>query len=433
MVRSASIGGLALSCVMVVACGAKTGLDAPDIAFAQDAALDGLVDVTSDAPERCIEAPLEDADVAPVVLDLAIQARVGAADVLFVMDRTGSMSEEIDNIRQSLRTVIVPGLVRAIPDLQLGLVSFGDFPVTPFGSQEDRPFTLERPMGREFTALQGALTSLRAGGGGDNPEALTEALYQVATGEGLRAGRPGQEFWIEPAAGCRVPGVGYPCFRTRATPIVVVVTDAPTHNGPRPESNYTAGSFIPSAALPHTYAQAVDAMRRTLHGRMIGINSGVGLSTARPDLESFANDLGSLGSDGQPLVFDINPDGTGLSEQVVSSVTRLINEVRLSVSARAVDLDGSGAAAFVRAIVPRTAAPMSNVQRVTASAFEGVVPGTTLRFDLVLDRGRIPRRAETVRYVIRIEYLEDERVVLSAQDIAIVVPGTGAPRCPNDQ
>lgn len=427
-----------LSCA---GCGAKTGLEAPELAFdssAPDASQS--VDVVVDVPRTvCVEPMRDDADIEPLKVDLSISARVGSADVLFVMDRTGSMSEEIDNIRQSLRTVIVPGLVQAIPDLYLGMVTYGDFPLEPYGSADDRPFALERPMGREVSLLQGALTALRAGGGGDNPEALTEALYQVATGAGLRRanGSP-PSYWIPPSGGCGTPGIGYACVRQRATPILVVITDAPAHNGasspgsPQGSLNYNNSFFTngtPGAEAPHTYMQTIAALQANLGAKMIGIHSGMGLNGGRTDLEGYARAMNSLGRDGRPLVYDINSDGTGLSEQVVSSVTQLINELRLDVSARAIDLDGSGVAGLVTAVRPRSAVPMSNVQMIAGDVFVGVVPGTMVSFDLIIDRARIVRRGQTQTGLIRVEFLDRGRPTLGASDVMLVIPGTGQMGC----
>lgn len=421
-----------ISCVagVLVGCGAKSGLEAPDVSMDAEVDAAALSDVVSeDAAPLCIEPAQDDATVDPLRVNLSIEARLAAADVLFVIDRTGSMAEEIENVRASLRSVIVPGLIRTIPDLNLGLVTYADFPVDPFGSNDDRAFSLERPMGREFTALQGALGAVMARGGGDSPEALTEALYQVATGEGLRADGRARQFWIDPAGGCRVPGIGYACVRPRATPIIVAVTDAPTHNGQGNRSPYEPFP-VASVDRPHTYAQAVAALNTTLGAKVIGINSGAGIENGRADLEAFARDTRSLGADGRPLVFDINPDGTGLSEQVVSSVARLANEVRLDVSARAVDGDGSGGASFVLGVVALSATPMTNVQRIENNVFVGVIPGTQLRFDLVIDRARIVRRAMAQRYLIRVEFLEGGRPTLGSRDVLLYVPGLNDPACP---
>jgi hypothetical protein len=375
-------------------------------------------------PPICVE-PIPDAGEQILNVDLATQAQVAVADVLFLIDRTGSMDQEIDNVRSSLRTVIVPGLIRAIPDLQLGVATFADFPLEPYGAPGDRPFSVDRPLTRDFPALQGTLGFLRAGGGGDNPEAYIEALYQVATGEGLAP-------FIPRAPGCPSIGLGYACFRPRAQPVIVLVTDAPSHNGP-PLPDGTAGhpysrtAFAPGPA-PHTYEEMMAALNSQLAPRVIGINSGIVPFWGRDDLVRIAQDTGSIGQDGQPLVFDISPDGTGLSEQVVNAILRLTSEVRLDVSARAVDL-GDGGAELIRAVRPQRAEPMERVRRLDDTTFYGVIPGTRLIFALEIDTSRIVRTDVDQHFSARIEFLSSGRPTLGFRDVDIVVPARDRP-CP---
>lgn len=413
--RLSGLSALALaaaSASLGVACGAKTGLDTPDVPI-------DVVDATDapPPPERICLDPRPDAGLFQV--NLQTNAQVAVADVLFVIDRTGSMDQEIDNIRQGLRTIIVPGLIRAIPDLHLGLVTYGDFPVDPYGAPDDHPFTLERALSAQFTALQGAIGNVNANGGGDNPEALVEALYQVATGEGLQP-------YIPASGGCPSIGVGYACFRTRAQPIILVVTDAPMHNGPITSNDnhpYDRTSFAPYPT-PHTYSQMVTALTSQLRPRVIGINSGLEPFSGRSDLQQLARDTGTLGANGAPLVFDIGPDGSGLSEQVVAAIGRLTAEVRLNVSARAVD-DGSGGAALVRAVRPVSASPMNQVDRVDATTFYNVVPGTQLNFELDLDPALARATNVEQRFVVRVEFLADGRPTLGYRDVTIVIPAIG--------
>lgn len=406
--------GLSAALALTAGCGAKTGLLAPELPM--DAAVRDVVmaDVPSDAPAICVEARPD--VTTPLTVDLQTAAQVAVADVLFVIDRTGSMDQEIANIRDGLRNVIVPGLIRSIPDLNLGVVTFADFPLEPYGSPDDRPFTLVRPLSAEFTALQGAIANIQVDNGGDNPEADVEALYQVATGEGLRP-------WIGAASGCARAGLGYACFRPRAEAVIVLISDAPMHNGPMGSQAYSRTVFPPPPAqIPHTYDQMIAALRANLHARVIGINSGMPPFWARDDMEQIARDTGSLGADNQPLVFDINPDGTGLSEQVVRSVERFTNEVVLNVSARAVDIDGSGGARMVRAIRPERATPMDRIARLDMTTFYGVVPGTQLVFALDLDRSMIVPMDREQRFTVRIEFLADGRPTLGFRDIQIIVP-----------
>lgn len=396
----------------VTGCGAKTGLEAPDVA--------DVIDAAPDRPEVaiCVEPP-RDGGPNVIFVDLTTDAQVAVADVLFVIDRTGSMDQEIDNIRNSLRSVIVPGLVRAIPDLQLGVVTYSDFPIEPYGAAEDRPLSIDRPMTSDFVALQGALGNIRASGGGDNPEAMVEALYQIATGEGLPP-------YIPRAPGCPSIGIGYACFRPRAQPVIVLIADAPSHNGPaRPDGSpshpYSRTSFAPFPA-PHTYEQMITVLMERLRPRVIGINSGVAPFSGRDDLVRIAQDTGTLGADGRPLVFDISPDGTGLSEQVVTAIQRFTAEVRLNVSARAIDIDGSGGANLVRAIRPQRAIPMDRIERFDDRTFYGVVPGTRLVFALEIDTSRVVPMDREQRFRVRVEFLAEGRPTLGFRDVDIVVP-----------
>jgi hypothetical protein len=227
------------------------------------------------------------------------------ADVLFLMDTTGSMSGEIAQIQARLRDTIIPGLAAEIADVRFAVARFDDFPVGGYGSGSDRPFELRQAITSSVTATQTAVNGLAASGGGDGPESQVEALYQSATGAGIGT-------WTPPAS-CG-SGVGYPCFRSGATPIVLLFTDADFHNGPGGAYSYAGVS-----PTPHTYAQAVAALNG-IGAKVLGLMSG---SAARDDLEAIARDTGALAADGSPIVFDIGSDGRLLGPEVVRAVQTL--------------------------------------------------------------------------------------------------------------
>ena len=110
--------------VVGAGCGARTGLPVPDIGL--DAGVDVGVDMGMDAEVPCLEIPF---DGGVVEAELETEARVGRADVVFLIDRTLSMSEEISRIRDRLRDRIAPAIREAIPDSQLAVGSVADFPV----------------------------------------------------------------------------------------------------------------------------------------------------------------------------------------------------------------------------------------------------------------------------------------------------------------
>jgi hypothetical protein len=210
-------------------CGARTGLPVPDLG--PDAGVDMGMDMGMDAEVPCLEIPF---DGGIVEVELETEARVGRADVVFLIDRTLSMSAEIDRIRDRLRDRIAPAIREAIPDSQVAVASFADFPIADYGTSEDgdTPFTLHSSSSAAIESAQGAVDSIRLSNGLDRRESQVEALYQVATGAGIGS-------FVQPSVGCPSGGIGYACMRTDALPVIMLFTDAQFHQDPfESGSNY---------------------------------------------------------------------------------------------------------------------------------------------------------------------------------------------------
>src|SRR5690606_27967424 len=136
-----------LAFLVLVGCGARTDLYAPPV---PDAAVDA--EVPRVVP--CIEVPI---DGSPVRADLELVAEVGQADIVFLIDVTLSMQQEIDRIRERLRDRIAPGINEAIPGARLGVASFADFPVGSYGDPSvDYPFRLHLRASSELEQVQAA-------------------------------------------------------------------------------------------------------------------------------------------------------------------------------------------------------------------------------------------------------------------------------------
>ncbi len=115
-----------------------------------------------------------------------------ALDVLFVIDTTGSMSDELDYITDELE-----GIVERIhgfqTDLQLGLIVYRD--------HGDDYVVRDLGFTKDVQEMRGWLADQRAAGGGDYPEAMDEAL---------QAGADAQ-------------------WRSEAVKLLFLVADAPPH------------------------------------------------------------------------------------------------------------------------------------------------------------------------------------------------------------
>ncbi|HEX3140806.1 MAG TPA: vWA domain-containing protein, partial [Rhizobacter sp.] len=132
----------------------------------------------------------------------AVQVKLGAnlkspmrLDLVFLIDATGSMGDEIAKLKHSMRAMAqqisqLPGQ----PDICYGLVAYRD--------RGDAFITRTHDFTDDLGAFQQQLAAVQAHGGGDTPEALNEALHEV---------------------------VHSLSWRQQAARMVVLVADAPPH------------------------------------------------------------------------------------------------------------------------------------------------------------------------------------------------------------
>lgn len=400
-------------------CGAKTGLDLPDGSVDANGPTDAGMDSAVDSMIPCVEVPL---DGGPIDLPLETQAQVGRADVLFLIDVTASMNEEIDRIRDQLRDRLAPALERNLTDTRISIATFGDFPIDPYGNAEmgDNPFELIIPMTDDLALTQAALSLIHTGNGRDEPESHVEALYQVATGAGLSGHVP-------PSFGCPMGGFGYPCFRDDALPVILLFSDAPFHNGPGGSEPYRGIS-----PRPHTYAEAL-AELNSLGVRVISFNSGSSGETYN-DLARIATDTGARGAGGQPLIFDVGSHGENLGTEVVGAIELFAEAVVFDVDALLVDpdrSDGVDVTSFVEAVVPVSADPPEGVREIDTAAgvFRGVVSGTNLLFQLRLRNDAIVPGPVARRFLLEIVFRGDGRTLIDRRTVEIVIPGADGAGC----
>jgi Mg-chelatase subunit ChlD len=100
-------------------------------------------------------------------------------DLVFLIDATGSMADEIQKLKASLRTIADDAArLPSRPDLCFGLVAYRD---------TTDPFVLRsHDFTHDLGAFQKVLDRLQADGGGDYPEAMSEALHETVHRLGWR-------------------------------------------------------------------------------------------------------------------------------------------------------------------------------------------------------------------------------------------------------
>ena len=96
-------------------------------------------------------------------------------DVLFLLDATGSMGDEIGQIQKTLASIAerIDG-IEPRPELRFGLVAYRD--------RGDDYVTRIYDFTPDVALFQQLLASVRADGGGDTPESLNEGLHQAVQG-----------------------------------------------------------------------------------------------------------------------------------------------------------------------------------------------------------------------------------------------------------
>ena len=150
----------------------------------------------------------------------APQARAktkGVADIVFVVDVSGSMATCIDALRKNIETFI-DSLSRGdgntaapVRDWRGKVVGYRDIDEA---EGEGLPWFEDHPFVRDVAALKGQLGSLKAAGGGDEPESLLDTLFKVASMAAVPKGSQ-----TEDAEKWR--------YRSDAARVVIVFTDAP--------------------------------------------------------------------------------------------------------------------------------------------------------------------------------------------------------------
>lgn len=256
------------------------------------------------------EVPYEE-DARPTEDTLVFNTALREADIYFALDSSESMAGELANLRAGFLSIVVPGVVARIPDVWFGVGRFEDCGVVASCANPCRHLLDVSP---DLAAVQAALNSIVDPCGGREP--YRQVLWLVATGDTSTYGS-----WVDPRPRrCSdASTIGWPCFRPQAVRIVIQTGD---------ERMNESDGCSPNP----TYAAVIDAMNAASM-KYIGIASG-GSWTLSSGMRIIAQATGSVdATTGEPLVFEIAADGTGLSETVVDAVEQMARTVPIRVDA----------------------------------------------------------------------------------------------------
>jgi hypothetical protein len=140
----------------------------------------------------------------------------GVADIVFLIDISGSMAPCIDALRRNIEAFIDSlshgdaNNAAPVRDWRGKVVGYRDLEAD---KDAGLPWLVDNDFVRDAAALKAQLGTLQANGGGDEPESLLDALYKVASMEAAAKGSQTDEptKWR---------------YRSDAARVVIVFTDA---------------------------------------------------------------------------------------------------------------------------------------------------------------------------------------------------------------
>jgi len=387
--------------------------------------------------------------------ELVFGTSVRKADVYFMLDGTGSMSSERSRLVSSLSTIVTE-MTAALTDVGVGFGGFAGFggpaggscmtipgfPIEscPDGPEGDEPFRHDLSISTDLATMQSGVMMLHTDYGGATWASSNEALYLAATGEGFQP-------YLGPQRCPAVPDeegrrYGYPCFRPGALPIMVVLTDTSSKNGPGTSGSgtYDPSNFTMSPRGPHTYEETLGALTG-IGARVIGVISGEEVSSPTPisQFETWARETGTVDASGDPITFMIGSDGSGLDSGLVEAIRVLAEETPQDIDGVARDGEdrptemGVDATNFIKNITPAslfdgtadTMCPAASV--CDDQLFYDVTPGQTVRFRVrFLNDFQMPQSFAQV-FLATIVVLGNGVAELDSRPVVIVVPSGSVP------
>jgi hypothetical protein len=413
----------------------KAGTD-PTRADSDGDGVDDLVEVAAgtspldgkSTPEKAgnfvFRVPFEEPPTPPQGT-LVLQPAINRADVYFMMDSSVSMKAVIDGVRTNLASTILPGVSQSIPDVFVGAGEFDQCPNLTLGSTD---VGIHHVSGTQADGAAVALDieAITADGGPSEPYSL--AMWLWATGD--TSGYPK----LKPTD-CPAGRLGYGCVRSDAVPILVMIGD----------ENYSQGSKCDPgldniiAAMNAIGAKLV-VMGPTAKGSPVDAD---GWNT---NWHAIANGTGSVDQDGNPFFFATANksalEGADAGSEVVSALTTLADQVPLTLTTRARDLDDDGvdATQFIERIDANAAGGVvdpTNPKRICVGGlatsdpngdgfdevFDSVKPGTPVCFDVIAKQNdSVPATEEPQLYKAAIDVVTSQGSVLDTREVFFLVP-----------
>ncbi len=309
-------------------------------------------------------------------------------DLMLMIDLSASYYDDMPVI--NAMAPVLHDYITGNPEIDsaaFGLASFVDFPLSPWGSlyAGDYVYKLDLDLTFDKTAWVDGVAALSTYSGGDWPQNQYEALYQVATGEGLDVEGDGNYSAPWDVA----PGLA-PAWRPNTTHVVALTTDYPFHvPGDSDCYDWPLGTTPCPIPYPGHDRDQVVAALNAAGIKVIGIKAG-------PDVGTELDDLAAA-TGGAVVTTDTTSEGIG--DAIIAALDELTGDVTyeivgcdpaaLDVSltpALYEDIPGETTVVFEESIsVPETAVPGSYSCEVTFKWLDATFENSTQTINVLVE------------------------------------------------
>jgi hypothetical protein len=354
---------------------------------------------------------------------LEFSTEIEKVDVAIMIDLSGSMGEERQNLIDNIQTQIIGGVKEVIDDSGFGLIHFMD--LSPM-SGINKYYGIDSFISTDAEMVKTAVGNLPDTSGASEPHYLV--LHQAVRGDGLVAQlkEAGDDFNPMgfnvniPPPDCSIQegSIGGLCFRELALPIFIMITDEDMQD-------YKVAGAVPERILSE---EAFDGMDK-ISGKFIGVDtSGLEYAVVMDDYEYVSQRTNSLDKNGDSFNFAIPSDGSvDMSAMIKDAVVELTSFIQMDVWTDYTsddECDGTSAAEFFLFSKPKEANPENGVESFNDEKFIKVDPGTKVTFDVRFENKFCQNFSdEPALYTAKIMVLGDG-AFLSMREVQIIVPAT---------
>ena len=346
-------------------------------------------------------------DTAHEIRQLDFSTDITKADILFLIDLSVSMDDEITNLKNGINNTLIDLIKNKIPDVGFGINTFEDYE-----DYSDNGTRITQYITTNENTIKTAVNAVDTRDGGAEPH--INALYYSATGA---------PHGSVPYYNCsgEEGSIGGACFREKALPIFIMMSD---------EAFVTMFNDV-------TYTEAINAMNN-INAKFIGVDSWNSGSFGNAPDDNFKNvgkDTNSVDGLGSSFYYNIASNGTGLSDNIATGVEYLASNVPMDVTTTRESITNPQSVdvtLFIKAVTPverlltGSTTPISCPTECTADAFQNVKPGTTVTFDIDFYNDFYePTTTETTVFRAKINVL-GEGAALDDREVYIIVPGKEA-------